>query len=126
MDSLGHFTLQRCYVFRPFSLGPYLENLVHPIPIDAVSFVQIAILLNHVSRCTQISQALGTRAYEASRIDHSNGVPPLALGGGATNTGGHHGDEGLSADHQLLCQIGNCLQLDAVSANTACSLPFIV
>lgn len=42
-------------------------------------------------------------------MDHSNG---LAAGGGA-NTG--PGEEGLSADHQLLCQIGNCLQLDAVS-----------
>lgn len=49
-------------------------------------------------------------------MDHSNGVP-LALGGGASNTGGQNGEEGLSADHQLLCQIGNCLQLDAVRAN---------
>lgn len=62
---------------------------------------------------THQSQALGTRAYEASRMDQSNGAP-LALGGGATKTGGH-GEEGLSPDHQLLCQIGNCLQLDAVS-----------
>lgn len=58
-------------------------------------------------------QALGTRAYEASRMDQANGAP-LAQGGGSANTGGH-GEEDLSADHQLLCQIGNCLQLDAVS-----------
>lgn len=44
-------------------------------------------------------------------MDHSNG---LVVGGGTTNTSGS-GEEGLSADHQLLCQIGNCLQLDAVS-----------
>ena len=61
-----------------------------------------------------LSQALATRAYEASRMDHSNG---LAVGGGTANTGGH-GEEGLSADHQLLCQIGNCLQLDAVNTIT--------
>jgi len=48
-------------------------------------------------------------------MEHSNG---LAVGGGTTNTSGP-GEEGLSADHQLLCQIGNCLQLDAVSTMSA-------
>lgn len=49
-------------------------------------------------------------------MDHTNGAS-LALGGGATTTGGA-GEEGLSADHQLLCQIGNCLQLETVSPDS--------
>lgn len=56
------------------------------------------------------NQALGTHAYEASQ---DNPGAALIAGGGAGAPG--LDEEGLSADHQLLCQIGNCLQLDAVS-----------
>lgn len=60
------------------------------------------------------NQALGTRAYEASRLEDQTASAALAVVGGGVNAV-PLGDGGLSADHQLLCQIGNCLQLDAVS-----------
>lgn len=73
-------------------------------------------LVRKISCYAAKRQALGTRAYEASRMDHTNAnAMPTPLGGGGNNAGGN-GEEGLSADHQLLCQIGNCLQLEAVSA----------
>lgn len=59
------------------------------------------------------NQALGTRAYEASRIESQSTAAPIS-GAGALASAGGLGEEGLSADHQLLCQIGNCLQLDTV------------
>lgn len=59
------------------------------------------------------NQALGTRAYESSRTDNQSTGAPISGAGGLTIAGGA-GEEGLSADHQLLCQIGNCLQLDTV------------
>lgn len=55
-------------------------------------------------------QALGTRAYEASRTE----AAAVSVTGVGANSGAH-AEERLSADHQLLCQIGNCLQLNAVS-----------
>lgn len=54
-------------------------------------------------------QALGTHAYEASQ--EGGGCAPAA-GTGAGQAGVSEGE--LSADYQLLCQIGNCLQLDTV------------
>ncbi|CAM9387937.1 unnamed protein product, partial [Ectocarpus sp. 13 AM-2016] len=88
-------------------------NLVELLPRAEWSAAEITHGLGDAVQCLlSCVTALGTRAYEASRMDHSNGAP-LALSGGATTTGGH-GEEGLSADHQLLCQIGNCLQLETV------------
>lgn len=55
-------------------------------------------------------QALGTRAYEASQDNPGTAL----IAGSGTGAGGVDEDE-LSADYQLLCQIGNCLQLDSVS-----------
>lgn len=62
-----------------------------------------------------VLQALGTRAYETSREEQQStaGARTIAGGGGGA-VGAGLGEEELSADHQLLCQIGNCLQLDAV------------
>lgn len=58
-----------------------------------------------------VTQALATRAYEASQ-DAPGAVVATTVGG---TTAGTHSQGTLSADHELLCQIGNCLQLDEVS-----------
>ncbi|CAM9159942.1 unnamed protein product [Pylaiella littoralis] len=91
-----------------------MTDLVELLPRAEWSAAEVTHGLSDAVQCLlSCVTALGTRAYEASRVDHSNGAL-LARGGGTTTTGGHHGEEGFSADHQLLCQIGNCLQLDAV------------
>ncbi|CAM9110838.1 unnamed protein product [Choristocarpus tenellus] len=56
---------------------------------------------------------LSTRAYECPAVDSHNLGTAMVTTGGVGGTG-NTGDGVLSADHQLMCQIGNCLQLDMV------------
>lgn len=75
------------------------------------------LLLNEsLAQILLTNQALGTRAYEESRGEKQQQPAGAPISGavGLTTTAGGPGEEGLSADHQLLCQIGNCLQLDTV------------
>lgn len=89
-------------------------DLVDLLPRAEWSAAEVTHGLSDAVQCLlSCVTALGTRAYEASRIESQSTAAPIS-GAGALASAGGLGEEGLSADHQLLCQIGNCLQLDTV------------
>ena len=104
-SSVGNSNLHNAVTRFPDQCLPSRESGVSTVVALEISYFTSPNLVPN--------QALGTRAYESSRIESQSTAAPISGAGGLTSAGGS-GEEGLSADHQLLCQIGNCLQLDTV------------